>query len=286
MTTPVEGSARSPWFDAQLFETHRRQAGVTWGRPLRPLTLTPSTQDLALEAVGGEAKTGIVWLAREQSAGRGRRGNRWQAPAGHCLMFSTLVRHRGSAEQLKGLSLAVGLALRDAVVSLDGLAPSAQHERRRKLRIKWPNDLYFDDRKLAGILVEVRAGPGPRERDWGLAIGVGLNTDPWDFGGHALAAVALAQLGVGRSARKAEALLPHILGHLEQRVAKCLTRGCASLCDEINAVDYLHGRRLRVGGIEGVGIGVDQRGRLLVRDRAGNICRMQSGHVQLLSEAT
>ena len=71
--------------------------------------------DAALEAARSGAKTGTVWVTREQTSGRGRRGNTWTAAAGECLTLSILVHYQGDPERLMGLSLVIGLALRDAV---------------------------------------------------------------------------------------------------------------------------------------------------------------------------
>jgi BirA family biotin operon repressor/biotin-[acetyl-CoA-carboxylase] ligase len=120
-----------------------------------------STLDVAHAAAAEGAPAGTLVVADEQTAGRGRSGGRWASPPGSGLWL-TLVERPSDAAALEVLSLRLGLR---AARALDRFAPAA-------VRLKWPNDLYVGDRKLAGILVEARwrdARP-----DW-AAIGFGLN---------------------------------------------------------------------------------------------------------------
>jgi len=111
---------------------------------------------------GGELTPGSVCLAERQTAGRGQRGRAWASPRGGSIYLSVGWRFRGGAAALAGLSLAVGVALRDALddLGVDGLT------------LKWPNDLLRGEGKLAGILVEL-AGEG--DGTCAAVIGVGLN---------------------------------------------------------------------------------------------------------------
>jgi BirA family biotin operon repressor/biotin-[acetyl-CoA-carboxylase] ligase len=105
---------------------------------------------------------GSVCLAESQSAGRGRRGRAWQSPLGSGLYLSLLWRFDGGLSALPGLSLAIAVAVRRALLTL-GLSGVA---------LKWPNDLWFERRKLGGILIEASgesAGPCT------VIVGVGLN---------------------------------------------------------------------------------------------------------------
>src|SRR5690606_6885391 len=124
-----------------------------------------STNDEALKAVATRAPSGSVWLARSQSSGRGRRGNSWRAAPGESLLVSCLVRYGGPFERLFGLSLVVGLAVREVVESkLPSWGVGA--------RIKWPNDVFVGGKKVAGVLVETRAA---QSGEIGIVVGVGLN---------------------------------------------------------------------------------------------------------------
>jgi BirA family biotin operon repressor/biotin-[acetyl-CoA-carboxylase] ligase len=115
-------------------------------------TLT-STNDEAL-ACAERGEPGPLWVvAQQQTAGRGRRGRPWQSQPGN-LYASVLLSGVAPAAALPELSFVAGLALHDAVLAAcPGLASA-------RLRLKWPNDLCLDGRKLAGILIEGSAGAG------------------------------------------------------------------------------------------------------------------------------
>ncbi|MFK7821237.1 MAG: biotin--[acetyl-CoA-carboxylase] ligase [Planctomycetaceae bacterium] len=119
-----------------------------------------STNTLALQRLADGTETPFLISADQQTAGRGRSGNSWWSPPGAIMMTLVLERTESAAE-LPPYSLVVGLAVRDA---LQALSPDVD------LKVKWPNDVYLQDRKVCGILVEVP--PNNRTR---LVIGIGVN---------------------------------------------------------------------------------------------------------------
>lgn len=125
------------------------------------LERTTSTLDVAHRLAAEGAPAGTLIVANEQTAGRGRGGKSWQSSPGAGLWL-TLIERPADTSGLDVLSIRAGLA---AAESLDRFAPEP-------IRIKWPNDLYIDRGKLAGILVEARW----REQsvEW-IAIGLGIN---------------------------------------------------------------------------------------------------------------
>jgi BirA family transcriptional regulator, biotin operon repressor / biotin---[acetyl-CoA-carboxylase] ligase len=125
------------------------------------LESTTSTLDVAHRLAARGAPAGTLVIANEQTAGRGRGGKSWQASPGAGLWL-TLIERPSDTSGLGVLSLRVGLAAAEA---LDRFAPEP-------IRLKWPNDLYIDQGKLGGILVEARW----REQavEW-VAIGLGVN---------------------------------------------------------------------------------------------------------------
>ena len=122
---------------------------------------TGSTLDVAHALANEGAPAGTLVVANAQTAGRGRLGRAWRSASG-AGVWLTLIARPSSSRGLDVLSLRVGIALAPA---LDGLV-------RERIRLKWPNDLYVGDRKLAGVLVEARWRDGAPE--W-VAIGVGIN---------------------------------------------------------------------------------------------------------------
>ncbi|MBQ4851229.1 bifunctional biotin--[acetyl-CoA-carboxylase] ligase/biotin operon repressor BirA [Pseudoalteromonas sp. MMG012] len=111
----------------------------------------------------GEAlESGQVLVAEMQQAGRGRRGRVWQSPFGANLYYSYYWRLDDGLQAAMGVSIAVGLAVYDAIEALYGLS----------VELKWPNDIYLNGRKLAGVLVELE---GQVEGPCHLVIGIGIN---------------------------------------------------------------------------------------------------------------
>ncbi len=220
------------------------------GRPRVHLRVTDSTNRVARELAAGGAAHGTLVTAREQTAGRGRQGRDWHAPPGAALVCSWVIR-----EPSPLLSLTAGVA----VAALCGA----------RARLKWPNDVLMDRRKVAGILVEGR----PQE-DWAV-LGVGLNV-----------AVELSQLP--RGVRERAATLALAPGDLEPT----LERLCASIehwlaapaevtLDAVRARDALRGRPVRWESGVGTGAGIDSHGRLLVACADGGTVALDAGEVHL-----
>ncbi|HEX3777353.1 MAG TPA: biotin--[acetyl-CoA-carboxylase] ligase [Polyangiaceae bacterium] len=238
------------------------------GRPLMYQSVTGSTNDDALSAARSGAPHGSIFLADEQTKGRGRRGHSWFAAPGESLLFSVLLRPKLELAQTSALTLAIGLALRDAIAPQIALP----------LELKWPNDLLADGKKLAGVLVESQL---QGERLQAVVVGVGLNVATREFPAEiAGIATSLALLGAAKLER--EALLFELLDAIAARLEAYERRGVAGLLTELNAVDALRGKRVRVDDTCGVGRGLDDQGRLLLEDDAGKIQAVLSGTVELV----
>ncbi len=128
------------------------------GRRISVWSRVGSTNDVAAAAAGSTANDGLVVLAEEQTSGRGSRGRSWVAPAGSSLLMSVLLFPKGAIAEPSWLT---ALA---AVATADVLAELAEID----ARIKFPNDVRVDGRKIAGILVE---------RGAGVVVGLGLNAN-------------------------------------------------------------------------------------------------------------
>lgn len=263
------------WFDPEEFERLRVARGVIWGRPVRLLESTSSTNDLGLEAISTPAKTGIVWLAREQTGGRGRRGTAWVSTPGENMTLSILLRVPGPLERASGFSLLVGLALREVI---EGTLRSP-----RSIQVKWPNDVLIDGKKCAGILIESRLGA---QQELALVVGVGLNVLAREFPPFLQEATSLAREDADPARLDFESLLVSLLHALERRTPAFLKAGPASLLDELERHDFLRGKRLRVGEDEGEGAGFDERGHLLLRQEDGSLRTVLTGHVEFLDALT
>ena len=225
------------------------------GAPRVHLRRTGSTNERAKEIARGGAPHGTLVTAAEQTAGRGRDGRRWHAPAGRALLASLVLR---DAPPL--LPIAAALAV----------AEVAAGAARGTLSLKWPNDVLLDGRKLAGILVEAR----PAER-WAV-LGIGLNV-----------AVAITELPAELGDRAATlglapAAIEPLLAALLEALARRLGAPAPELIAAFRERDALLERRVRFAGGDGIGAGIDERGRLLVRATDGALLALDSGEVRLL----
>jgi BirA family biotin operon repressor/biotin-[acetyl-CoA-carboxylase] ligase len=237
-------------------------------------------RDLAREP----AKPGVqaVRVAYRQTAGRGRRGRSWYAEPGRALTFSLACVLPRPLGELAGLSLAVGVALVEALRAMSGIEP---HDATR-IGLKWPNDVLLDDGKLAGILVET-AWSTPCAT--AAVIGIGLNVRE----DEALAAevAAAAQAGEGATSAHLRATPPVALTRVVAQATltdtlalalSALTRmiedfsaaGFAPFRPRWNACHLYAGREvvLLERGAElarGAALGVDQSGQLLLATADG-----------------
>lgn len=213
----------------------------------------PSTMDIAAVLAAEGAAHGVVVVADEQTAGRGRRGTSWASPPGAGLYFSFIARPQ--APTLSLLTLAAGVGVREGIVAATGLAPD----------LKWPNDLLVGRRKLAGILAE---GLGVGSRDQAIVIGVGVNVQPAAYPPEVAARAASIEGELGRAIDR-EALLAAILGALWQRLA-ALEESPGDILQAWRAASpSAIGTRVEWDGRQGVTGGIDQDGALLVNSSSG-----------------
>ena len=220
------------------------------GTPRLHLRTTDSTNLRARDLALAGAPHGTLVTAGEQSAGRGRQGRSWTAPAGRALLMSLVVR---SPPKLLPLVAAVAVA--------DTVGDAAQ--------IKWPNDVLVEGRKVAGILVEGRPVEG-----WAV-IGIGLNVAvrPEDFP----AELRERATGLGLEPTDIEPVLQRLLGHLDHRLAQ----PAEDMLTDWRARDALKGREIHWNRGNGTAEGVDDAGRLLVRTADRSRDELDAGEVHL-----
>ncbi|WP_250847232.1 biotin--[acetyl-CoA-carboxylase] ligase [Aquisphaera insulae] len=206
------------------------------GRRIAVWSRVTSTNDLAARAGDSAANDGLVVLAEEQSAGRGQRGRSWTAPAGSSVLMSVLLfpPARLTADGPSGatwLTALAAVATAELVVARTG----------RDARIKWPNDVRVDGRKIAGILVEralslalAPAGaesPAPQLQTRGVVIGIGLNVSipPESLPDEIRPRVATLQgLGAGPNPDRSE-LARELIVRLDRWYETVLSEGPAPL---------------------------------------------------------
>ena len=196
----------------------------------------------------------VLLAAVEQTAGRGRIGRRWLTRPGDALTFSLLAPL--APRSWSGLSLAVGVALADA------LDPARQHG----IGLKWPNDLWRQDRKLAGILVETIGTGAPAAGARHAVIGVGLNIAAPDAAGLATAPAWLREVDPGIDAAGA---LGIVAAPLLAALTAFETFGFAPFQARFERRDVLRGRAVTAAGpggalLSGSAHGVGDDGALLL----------------------
>ncbi|MFZ0381868.1 MAG: biotin--[acetyl-CoA-carboxylase] ligase [Solirubrobacteraceae bacterium] len=220
------------------------------GLPRVHYRVTDSTNARARELAIAGARHGTVVTAGEQSAGRGRQGRAWSAAPGRALLCSIVIR-----DPVALLPLAAGVAVAEVIGPL--------------ARLKWPNDVLVDGRKVAGILVEGRPQEG-----WAV-VGIGLNVAlrVADF------PVELRETAgtLGLSPADVEPTLVAVLGRLEAWISV----DAASLVEAVRDRDALYGREVRWADGRGVGAGIDAGGRLLVTTEGGTVA-LDAGEVHLI----
>ena len=142
---------------------NRRLQGLSLGWPLIYRERVTSTQDVAREQALTGAPEGLLVLAEEQTAGRGRAGRSWWAPPGTAILSSLLLRPTLPRERLGYIGMIAGLAMTDVLQTIVGV----------DARLKWPNDIVLEGKKLGGILLESLWSGDHLDA---VILGLGLNT--------------------------------------------------------------------------------------------------------------
>lgn len=238
------------------------------GRPLAVVAETGSTNEDARRAAAEGAAHGATIVADRQTRGRGRGERRWHSPAGDNIYTSSVLRLDLALEALAPLSLAAGVAVARCCDEVLGRATAT---------VKWPNDVYLGDRKVAGILIETtsRSGQAPA-----LVVGVGVNVRsrsfPDDF---AARATSLLLAGGDEAACERNEVAGRLFHHLGEVCRAYADQGLPAVLAELRQRDFLTGRRLRVDGRSGVADGIDDRGRLRLRGDDGGVTPIVAGDV-------
>jgi BirA family transcriptional regulator, biotin operon repressor / biotin---[acetyl-CoA-carboxylase] ligase len=235
--------------------------GTIFGKNIHHYYKIGSTNTAAMEAAAAGAPEGTVFLAEQQTAGRGRGANTWHSPQSTGIYCSVVLRPPLPPSEALVLSLAAGLAVHAAVQEIDS---------RVQPDLKWPNDSLLDGKKFCGILIEMNA-EATRVRY--IVLGIGLNVNQTSFPAELQSLATSLRMETGTEWSRME---------LCASLLKSLDREYRNLLDNADARDsilrrfqehssWVRGRQVRIeeGGIEGETEGLDARGFLQVRTAQG-----------------
>lgn len=257
---------------------------------LRHLATTPSTNDLALAAAQSGARRG-VWIAEEQTAGRGRGGHTWHSPPGAGLYLTALVSPPIPMQSALRLSFLTAIAVQSAIASTTGFAI------RDQIDIRWPNDLILNGRKCGGILIETAAQPAtlsaaasgpPMLRHAIIGIGINCNHTTFPPELNAIATSLRRELPNPSGPIRREPLAAAILVALDTQLRALTSNPEPRTSDLTQFSSWVFGKRVRVlnngdassGSYTGVTSGLDPNGFLRVTGDDGQLHTVLSGGIR------
>lgn len=267
MTDPVD------WLDADALSSELGDLADAYAIHL--YDSLDSTNTSLMEAALNGAADGTLFCTEHQQSGKGRRGRQWHSVVGGSLTFSILWRFENGLQSLSGLSLVVGLAIARAV----------NRHSRHPARLKWPNDVLVDYRKLAGILVEVQGDlHGAALAIVGIGLNVRLNETQRETVDQAV--VDLAEMGVTVGRNR---LLADCLRELYAVLSVFRQHGFAALREDWQTLDAYAGKAVALAlpdarRIQGVASGVDETGAFLLRDAGSRLNPYSGGEISLRLE--
>ena len=215
-------------------------------------------------------ESGTIIVAEMQQAGRGRRGRVWQSPFGANLYYSYFWRLDDGLQAAMGVSIAVGLAVYDTIKALYDI----------DLELKWPNDIYLNKQKLAGVLVELDGQPqGPCQ----LVLGIGINLQmPENFSQN----IDQAWTDLSQHTQKLDKneLVSSLTYHLEHRLEQYRKSGLQTMHQQWNSLNAFAGEcvELNTGHRSWRGIceGIDPQGGIRIR-QDGDVKSYYGGEISL-----
>lgn len=230
----------------------------------------PSTNNTAKEIFKQGAAEGTVILAEEQTAGRGRLDRKWVSPSGKNTLMSLLLKPSINIEKIYSLTLALALAVTDAVEIMTGLPPM----------IKWPNDIYLNRKKLGGILTEFRIKGSAIEY---VILGLGLNVN-WCPDNEIIFPSTCLRKELGKDVSRNQ-LLGHILQKYNDLYEKILRGDTEDFNKRCNKLSLVTGNNVTINAqgevIQGRAVGIDVDGALLVEGINGEVKKVLNGDVSL-----
>lgn len=240
--------------------------------PNNAVTVLPvidSTNQYLLDRLDS-LRSGDACVAEYQQAGRGRRGRQWQSPFGANLYLSMFWRLEQGPAAAVGVSLAIGIVIAEVLHRLGA----------RDVKVKWPNDLYMQDRKLAGILVELMGKTGDAAQ---LVMGIGINLRMRASSGQAIAQewINLQEAGIDIDRNVLASML---IAELSSALEVFEQSGLSSFVPRWQALDNFYNRPVRLimgeREVHGIERGINEQGALLLEEN-GEIKAYIGGEISL-----
>lgn len=262
-----------------MFDLDKVEAGIAgteFAGRVAHFPSVESTNTLAIEAAQAGAKTG-VWVADEQTAGRGRGGHTWHSTAGDGLYVSALITPPIPMNMAMWIPLATGLAAQAAISEVAGLS----------VDIRWPNDLLLNRKKCGGILVESAANAADSMLRYAV-VGIGINLNHAAFPPE-IEPLATSLLKEGGATVSRDDLLISLLWSLDEEIRLLIRQyrgvhnGRGLLERFTVSSTWVKGKRVHVdedGGYTGITDGLDSRGFLRIRCKDGTARTVLSGGVR------
>jgi BirA family biotin operon repressor/biotin-[acetyl-CoA-carboxylase] ligase len=226
-----------------------------------------STMDLAFQLGMKNAKDGTVVCAETQTKGRGRMGRGWVSPKGKGIYFSVILRPDMPPSQAPKFTLLAGVALSHAVKNITGIVP----------KLKWPNDLMINNKKLAGILTELNSDMDCVKF---IVIGVGINVNTPS---SQLPSTAVSLKNETKKEINRVLLLQEIFRQFEKYYFQVREQGFDAVIKECKEISATLGTRIKLVDagqeVEGQAIDIDNQGALIIRSDAGIAIKRMTGDV-------
>lgn len=216
----------------------------------------PSTNDYLLKQAMHFAKQTVACFAESQSAGKGRLGRAWVSPFGANLYLSLLWHFHLPLNELSGLNIIAGVSIIKSIQKMIGID---------NLQLKWPNDVYHRDKKLAGILIEVASHSGNMSS---VVIGIGINVNMPDEAAAQIQKPWTDLAGITGKSISRNDLAAALLDQLTINLEIFQKKGAAPFLPIWQSFDYLAGKHISIANgdtiIEGIAKGINKDGQLLL----------------------
>lgn len=242
------------------------------GRHLLYFDVIGSTNIEAKKQAENNAPEGLLVVADKQEAGRGRRGRSWESPAGANIFMTILLRPAYSPVKAPMVTLVMAVSAAQAIADVTDL----------DVRIKWPNDIVVNKKKVVGILTELTM-----ETDYiqYLVCGVGINVNQTEFPEAIQATATSLYLEGGRRVNRA-GLIEKVMEHFEENYEIfCKTEDMSGLIETYNELLVNNEAQVRVldpkGEYDGLSHGINELGELMVEKQDGSMENVYAGEVSV-----